>query len=73
MFWDKLSALFSPQIPTGEEFIADVNDVDNDNNVNDANNCWRLVKQCKWVTYKTVCANKPVDVCKVSKKETKSH
>ena len=45
-----------------------------DNNINgvqnDANDCWRLVKQCEWVTYKTVCANKPVNVCKVSKIKT---
>ena len=28
--------------------------------------CWRLIKQCEWVTYNTVCANKPITTCKVS-------
>ena len=82
LFWDKLSTLFSPK-PQTEQFIEDVSIAGNDNDntqqqqqqtpndntdvQNDANNCWRLVTQCEWVTYKTVCANKPVNVCKVSK------
>ena len=68
LFWDKLSTLFSPK-PQTEQFIEDVsgNDIDNSDVQNDANNCWQLVNQCEWVTYKTVCANKPVNVCKVSK------
>ena len=70
LFWDKLSTLFSPK-PQTEQIIEDVSitGIDNDNTdvQNDANNCWRLVTQCEWVTYKTVCANKPVNVCKVSK------
>ena len=73
LFWDKLSTLFSPK-PQTEGFIEDVSVAGIDNNINgvqnDANDCWRLVKQCEWVTYKTVCANKPVNVCKVSKIKT---
>ena len=73
LFWDKLSNLFSPK-PQTEGFIEDVSVAGIDNNINDVqndvNDCWRLVKQCEWVTYKTVCANKPVNVCKVSKIKT---
>ena len=32
----------------------------------EAASCWRLVRQCSWVTYNTVCGLVPSTECEVS-------
>ena len=74
LFWEKISKLFAPvshrRSDRHEDQISATHDDDADDDEeeegqSDAGQCWRLVRQCQWVKYKTVCQNKPVTSCKV--------
>ena len=76
LFWDKLSKLFAPVSQRRHDNPMNHNDSlqdqhrpgqgDEESLSDSSGQCWRLVTQCQWVKYNTVCQNKPITTCKVS-------
>ena len=66
LFWGKLEKLFqllSPRSDPVREPVPEPGGEEEVESQSDDVKCWRLVRECQWVTYNTVCANKPTTVC----------
>ena len=65
LFWGKIEKfvrLFSPP-PRSSQPAEEEEEEKKEESQSDPVECWRLVRECRWVTYKTLCANKPTTVC----------
>ena len=63
LFWRKLDKLVSFLSPRSDPGPGSEPQLLSESQ-SDPGECWRLVRECRWMTYKTVCANKPTTVCK---------